>query len=357
MIAKKPRPIQSAANSAKPAFVASGRLESLLVGGLTPWPQANASHHLVLAYQPGWQSMADLGTIARLVRALDSRIGTFIVPATHRNRASRKAAATRPTLVASIGPLTAFRPLRGRIYQGLPIPKFEQLKRLHAAGIPVPLTTVLRPETVLDPAVWGEFVVVKPTDMPSSSHALGINLFRTRRARFVAPMDFPDDHPGRLGPMVVQQYVDTGERLTTYRVLSFFGEPIYAMLMRSTIQRVDLGSTDAVIEAAPIAYQADANRERLLIRDADVLAMARAAHKVFPEIPMIGCDIIREARTGDLYVLELNPGGNTWHFSSDSAGEMRARMGPEQVEKMRQQFQALRTVAIALVGRTIAEAE
>ena len=193
--------------------------------------------------------------------------------------------------------------------------------------------------------------------MPSSSHALGINLFRTRRARFVAPMDYPDDHPGRLGPMVVQQYVDTGERLTTYRVLSFFGEPIYAMLMRSTIQRVDLGSTDAVIEAAPIAYQADANRERLLIRDADVLAMARAAHKVFPEIPMIGCDIIRDARTGDLYVLELNPGGNTWHFSSDSAGEMRARMGPEQVEKMRQQFQALRTVAIALVGRTIAEAE
>ena len=124
-----------------------------------------------------------------------------------------------------------------------------------------------------------------------------------------------------------------------------------------SIQRVDLGSTDAVIEAAPIAYQADANRERLLIRDADVLAMARAAHKVFPEIPMIGCDIIREARTGDLYVLELNPGGNTWHFSSDSAGERRARMGPEQVEKMRQQFQALRTVAIALVGRTIAEAE
>ena len=340
-----------------PAFVASGKLESLLVGAVRPWSQATTSHHLVLAYQPGWQSMADLSSIARLVRVLDSRIGTFIVPATHRNRASRKAAATRPTLVASIGPLTAFRPLRGRIYQGLPIPKFEQLKRLHAAGIPVPLTTVLRPETVLDPAVWGEFVVVKPTDMPSSSHALGINLFRTRRARFVAPMDYPDDHPGRLGPMVVQQYVDTGERLTTYRVLSFFGEPIYAMLMRSTIQRVDLGSTDAVIEAAPIAYQADANRERLLIRDADVLAMARAAHKVFPEIPMIGCDIIRDARTGDLYVLELNPGGNTWHFSSDSAGEMRARMGPEQVEKMRQQFQALRTVAIALVGRTIAEAE
>jgi hypothetical protein len=357
MIAKKPRQIPSTANSAMPAFVASGKLESLLVGAVRPWSQATTSHHLVLAYQPGWQSMADLSSIARLVRVLDSRIGTFIVPATHRNRASRKVAATRPTLVASTGPLTAFRPLRGRIYQGLPIPKFEQLKRLHAAGIPVPLTTVLGLETVLDPAVWGEFVVVKPTDMPSSSHAAGINLFRTHRVRFAPRADYPKDHPGRLGPMVVQQYIDTGERLTTYRVLSFFGEPIYAMLMRSTIQRVDLGSPDAVIEAAPIAYQADADRERLLIRDADVLAMARAAHEAFPEIPMIGCDIIREARTGNLYVLELNPGGNTWHFSSDSAREMRARMGPEQVEKMRQQFQALRTVAIALANRTIAEAE
>jgi hypothetical protein len=355
MTAKKPHRLQSTADSARPAFVASGRLEAFLAGAVMPWPEA--SHHLVLAYQPGWQSMSDLGTIARLVRALDGRIGTFILPATHRNSASRKAAATRPTLVASTAPLTVFRPLHGRIYQGYPIPKIEQLRRLHAAGVPVPLTTVLGPETVLDPALWGEFVVVKPTDMPSSSHALGINLFRTRRVCFVPPPDYPADHPGRLGPMVVQQYVDTGERLTTYRVLSFFGEPLYAMLMRTVIRRVDLGSPDAVIEAAPIAYQADADRERLLIRDTDVLAMARAAHKAFPEIPLIGCDIVREARTGNLYVLELNPGGNTWHFSSDSASEMRARMGPEQVEKMRQQFQALRTVAIALVSRTIAEAE
>jgi len=129
------------------------------------------------------------------------------------------------------------------------------------------------------------------------------------------------------------------------------------MLMRSTFPRVDLAAPDSVIETAPIAYQADANRERILIRDADVLAMARAAHKAFPEIPLIGCDIIREAGSDRLYVLEVNPGGNTWHFSSNSARGMRKAMGPEAVQKMRQQFQALRTVAVALVERVRAEAE
>jgi hypothetical protein len=345
--------------AARPAFSASGRLVATVAGPARSQTQTGAgiSYHLVLAYWPGWQSIEDLTTIARLVRALDGRIATFILPATRVNRVLRKDAAARPSLIVSPGILTEFRPLRGRIYQGIPVPKFEQLQRLHAAGVPVPLTTVLRPETRLDPAVWGEFVVVKPTDMPTSSHADGVSLFRTRRVRFVPPHEYPEGHPGRLGPMVAQQYINTGDRLTTYRVLSFFGEPIYAMLMRSIIPRVDLAAPDSVIETAPIAYQVDANRERILVRDADVLAAGRAAHKAFPEIPLIGCDIIREASTGRLYVLEVNPGGNTWHFSSDAAREMRARMGPEQVEKMRRQFQALRTVAVALVSRTVAEAE
>ena len=33
--------------------------------------------------------------------------------------------------------LTVFRPLRGRVYQGGPIAKLEQLQRLAAAGVPV----------------------------------------------------------------------------------------------------------------------------------------------------------------------------------------------------------------------------
>jgi hypothetical protein len=31
---------------------------------------------------------------------------------------------------------------------------------------------------------------------------------------------------------------------------------------------------------------------------------------------LLGVDIIRESQTGQLYVLETNPYGMTWHFSS-----------------------------------------
>jgi hypothetical protein len=42
-----------------------------------------------------------------------------------------------------------------------------------------------------------------------------------------------------------------------------------------------------------------------------------------PAIPLQGVDIIREAATGRLFVLEINAGGNTWHFSSKRMEERR----------------------------------
>lgn len=337
----------------------SGRLTATLTGTARPesGPSGATTHHLVLAYQPGWQSLEDLSAIARRVRATCPEIGTFILPARQTNGVSRRHAAAQPTLVVSAGPLTGFRPLRGRIYQGFPIAKFHQLKRLHAAGVPVPMTAPLTPDLRLDPDVWGEFVIVKPTEMTTSSHGNGINLFRSRRVRFIAPREYPAGHPGRLAPMLVQQYVDTGERLAVYRVLTFFGEPLYAMLVRSLIPRVDLSAPDPLIEAAIMAHQADEDRDRYLVNDPDVIALARSVYAAIPEIPLQGCDIIREVGTGRLYVLELNPGGNTWHFSSRHGADMRQKMGAQAVRQMHEQFQAFETAAATLVKRTLSEAE
>jgi hypothetical protein len=38
-------------------------------------------------------------------------------------------------------------------------------------------------------------------------------------------------------------------------------------------------------------------------------------HGAFPDIPMIGVDIVRDAQTGDLYVLEANALGHNWNFT------------------------------------------
>ena len=50
--------------------------------------------------------------------------------------------------------------------------------------------------------------------------------------------------------------------------------------------------------------------------DADVLDLARRAYAAMPYIPLQGVDIVRHAASGRLFVLEINAGGNTWHFSS-----------------------------------------
>jgi hypothetical protein len=312
--------------------------------------------HLVLGYRPTWQSLADLNTIADFVGDIDPTIRTFVLPTTHRNQVTRRAAATRPTLVVSTGRMITFRPLRGKVYQGWPIPKIEEVRRLQMAGLPVPRTEILTPTLRLDPAEWGEFVILKPTDIGTSSHGRGIQMMRTSRVRYIAEKDYPQGHPGRLGPMIVQQYIDTGPRLTTYRVLMFFGEPLYVQLNIGSAGGPPRDADDGTVESAIIALQAAETREAQIVDAPDVVALARRVHAAVPEIPLKGCDFLRDATTGKLYLIELNSGGNTWHFSSTYGARLRARLGPEFEHRRRMQFDALRTTARVLVEKTRAEA-
>ncbi len=313
--------------------------------------------NLVLAYRPGWQSLEDLNEIRRHVAELDASIETFIVPATARNCLSRKQASRRPTLVVSTGKIPVFKPDRGKVYQGSGMPKVEEIVRLAAAGVPVPRTAILTADLRLDAADWGEFVIVKPTDIATSSHGRGFQLMRTRRVRYIPPRQYPADHPGRLGPMMVQQFINTGEQLRSYRVTTFFGEPISALMHSASGKRVDLAAPDSEIESAVVAIQVAGERHSDFMDDPAILALARRAHEALPEIPLKGCDILRDAATGALYVIELNSGGNTWHFSSSFMAERRKKYGEAFERQRRAQFDALRTAARVLVERTNAEAE
>jgi hypothetical protein len=319
-------------------------------------PRTRATRNLILAYRPGFLDRRDLEAIARHVREIEPTIATFIVPTTVPNSVTRKEAATRPTLVVSNATIPAFVPLRGRVYQGVIVPKMEEVRRLERAGIPVPRTELLTPDLKLDPAEWGEFVVVKPTDRATSSRGAGIQLVRTRRVRYVAPSDFPAHHPGRLGPMLVQQFIDTGQNISICRVLTFFGEPLYAMVDRSVGMRPPLTASDDEIEATVIASQAIRQSESYFVQEERILSLARAASAVVPEAPLKGVDIVQEAATGKLYVLELNMGGNTWHFSSQQQAEERKRHGEEFELRRRMQFDAFRTAARVLAAKTLAEA-
>jgi hypothetical protein len=311
------------------------------------WPFAR---HLVIVHQKGWQSLEDWRDIAQRVRRLDPSIAVFVVGSDHRNEEIAKRAAERPSLIVSAGPLGRFKPLRGKVYHGQIFSKLEQLRRLVAAGVPVPRTAVLRAGLKLDPALWGRFVIVKPTDIGSSSHGQGIQLMRTERVRYIAPADYPEGHPGRSGPMIVQQYIHTGAVVGAYRVLTLFGEPLYCEYAVAQDPTIDLSASDEVLEQSAVATQGlEATNRQITYRyQADVAALARAAHFAIPEAPLKGCDIVRDAATGRLYVLELNPGGNTWHFSSDFMAESRARRGPEVKRQRLEQLDAFGSAAQVL---------
>ena len=156
--------------------------------------------------------------------------------------------------------------------------------------------------------------------------------------------------------MLVQQFIHTGDRLTLYRVLTLFGEPLYCQFMRSRERQVDLSAADHLVEAATVANQA-VEEDEFYVDEPDVLAIARAAHAAIPEVPLKGCDVIREAGSGKLYVLEVNPGGNTWHFSSRFLADKRARNGPAAEEQRLRQFDAFRTAARVLAEGVRHEAQ
>ena len=73
----------------------------------------------------------------------------------------------------------------------------------------------------------------------------------------------------------------------------------------------------------------------------------------FPRSALHGIDIIREVGTRRLFVLEINPGGNTWSFSSRWADNVQTELN---MPDLSIQFDAWKTCARVLVHRTRLEA-
>jgi hypothetical protein len=69
-------------------------------------------------------------------------------------------------------------------------------------------------------------------------------------------------------------------------------------------------------------------------------------------VPLLGIDFVRDHESLQPYILEVNAGGNTWHFGSP-AWEARRREMPEFIRRMKQQFSAFDAAAKGLVAKTL----
>jgi hypothetical protein len=151
--------------------------------------------------------------------------------------------------------------------------------------------------------------------------------------------------------MVAQQFVDTGPYPTSFRVMTVFGRPAYSLASIALNQRPGLDPNG--IEPLDILIASNAGARRVEMNHAeDIVEMGVKTYNAFPSAPVHGVDVVREASTGILYVLEFNPAGFTWHLSSPYLARLRAELELD----LYGQFDALNVIADVLIEKTRAEA-
>ena len=266
----------------------------------------------------------DFDEIAAKVNALDRNITVYHLPNTLECELP-VSAWQYPTLTVSLSAKFRIAIRRGPILKNYAIGKLVQQNIYRKHGIATPPALQFRFQMKLDPILFGEFVVLKPSDLRLTSTGEGIRLMRRKRAESLTPSEMDDSHPLRLHPRshMVQRFVDTGEFIKYNRVTSFFGIALWCNEAVAATPRPPLSSSDGVLERIPIANLALEKRHYRFHSDIDVLSIAKHVHTALPDIPLLGIDILREERTGKLFVLECNAGGNGWHFSSNTAASFR----------------------------------
>jgi len=304
--------------------------------------------NLILIYR-GPEYEQDFKEIAAKAHAIDPNITIFYVSAGLRETLP-DAEWEYPTLTVSLNHNFGFAIKRGPILRNSPIDKLEQQDIFRKNKIPTPPALPFSFGIPLDPILFGEYVLLKPMDLRLTSQKGGIQVMRRRRAETVTSSDFPGSHPINWSEKgyAVQKFIYTGEYPTSYRVTTFMGSVLFSLKCQSEEPSPELSSPDSEIEAGDFTQK----RDSTLTAESEeqALVLARRVAAAFSHIPLLGIDIIKDAKSSKFYVLEINAGGNTWHFSSTRWNERR-RLYPDLVPSMKRQFSAFDVAAKALVER------
>jgi hypothetical protein len=295
----------------------------------------------------GPQTTGDLDQIARYVEAIDPRVNAVVLGNEIGHRLLHSHLWLRPTLSIAMKRIGARTLLPGRILTSKSLMKSGEYIRLADAGFPVPRWASITPDTVLDPDDWGPYVVEKP-----NFGALGayVRIKRTGRVKYKHPDQLESTHYGRRGGLLVQEFIYTGKWPQSFRVTTLLGKVILCY-HQVTVGRGNplSGRWNHGKDGGPSIVSNTKEMKVTPVRDDDVIALSEKAHRAaFPDIPLLGFDVIRDADSGKLYILECHAHGPTWPFSSDTAQGIQEANRVDFVS----QFDAFKTCAAILAEAT-----
>lgn len=303
--------------------------------------------NLVLVDNREPETRADFERIAAKIRHRAPDVRVFVTRRPKKGKARPALrAAFRPTLVVSPLFLHESFVLRGRICQGWRFDsKLRQYELLAKADVPVPAWTRITPETRLDPAEWGPYVVIKPD---IGARGANVKIKRAGRVRY-KPYQEILPAPDGGGGLLAQRFIYTGRWPVSHRVVTLFGEPLCAWRCEGNGAGYEPLEAPMAFRSGGISIVSNRKTSRyVLSADPEVLELARRAHAIFPDLPFLGTDIIRDAVSGELFVLECNPSGRVLVLSSKTGREIQKANGID----FYGQFGALDTAARVLIERT-----
>lgn len=298
---------------------------------------------ILMGPKEGTEHHGDFVEAARFVRELAPDIEPFVVRDKKKQR-WRIDLARRPTMVFAPTALRRWRPWRGRVFAGEHLSKSEEMTMLGEAGFPVPKWRRLTEHVSPDLESFSRYVVMKPDVGLQGSE---VRIVRKGRAKWRVPKTKVAGRPST--DWVVQEFVRTGPWPISYRVTTLFGDVLFAWRVEADRDRRPLNEVDDFSRHGGISISSTGKGCGFtLIDDEEVLGLARHAHGAFPEIPLLGFDILRDSETGQLSIIEVNASGQTWHFSSSMGKDLAKDFGIDLYE----QFGGMRRVAEILIDQT-----
>lgn len=249
-----------------------------------------------------------------------------------------EAQSKKPTLVISTQSIKQWE--SNAVLPSPDVDKLTQFIRFIAYNIPTILTMPFQTGMTF-PGEASSLVVLKPAMLNTwASGSLIVlrkdNLHRIKREHF------PKDHPILKHPYVVQDFIETGSKSVSYRVVLFCGAPIiaYRIVGKNDIPVVtgdEICTGSEFISNGPSGYSVSLFQDPEMINVA-VKMTASIDHPLYHPV-LTKCDLLFDEKLGWRALEISNNDWNSWPLGRPNLIESLGK------EKMINQFDAYKTIS------------